>query len=250
MSGFEEPKTTGGSRGGLSRKPAARTKVISISTAGEIVVTGLDGSVTSDDIRDIMFEKVGIVTKAYVLFDKLGKPKGEAHVEFAKRADALYAVELLDKALVDKKQIRVRMADAEEEATYISRTSPSPSPRRNRGRGFDNEQDYRDESDTSPFASRRTDQNYGANARQTSQRNIRSSGFRDMPASFSNPLDRSNALSMNSPIGRGRGRGRNAGRRGRRARGRVLRGGGTWERGGGVDKTTEDLDMELDAYLN
>jgi len=198
--------------------------VISISTAGQIVVTGLDGSVTSDDIRDIMFEKVGIVTKAYVLFDKLGKPKGEAHVEFAKRADALYAVELLDKALVDKKQIRVRMAEDEEEATYISRVSPSPSPRRNRGRGFDNV--------------------------QTSQRSIRSSGFRDMPASFSNPLDRSNTLSMNSPLGRGRGRGRNAGRRGRRGRGGVPRGGGTWERGGGVDKTTEDLDMELDAYLN
>jgi len=200
--------------------------VISISTAGEVIVTGLEESVTSDDIRDIMFEKVGIVTKAYVLFDKLGKPKGVAHVEFAKRADALYAVELLDKALVDKKQIRVRMAEEEEEVeeedTYISRSSPSPSPRRSRARGFASE--------------------------RSNQRTIRSSGFRDMPASFSNPLDRSNTLSMNSPLGRGRGRGRNVFRRGRRGAARAV-GGGTWERGG-VDKTTEDLDMELDAYLN
>merc|ERR1712060_546012 len=166
--------------------------------------------------------------KAYVLFDKLGKPKGVAHVEFAKRADALFAVELLDKALVDKKQIRVRLAEEEEEEveedTYISRSSPSPSPRRSRVRGFDSE--------------------------RSNQRIIRSSGFRDMPASFSNPLDRSNTLSINSPIGRGRGRGRgrNVFRRGRRGTARAGSG-GTWERGG-VDKTTEDLDMELDAYLN
>jgi len=258
-------------RGGLTRSRRTRTEEIRstkrkrrkappvISTAGEIIVTGLDSSITSDDIRDIFGKRIGVATKAYVVFDKSGKSKGEAHVTFAKRSDARKAVEKLDEAIVDDKKIRVRLLTSNNVALREESSSSEgeirqksvPRPRSSRvsrvpsirkGRGF--------EGDARASMSRRpTGSTYSSS--------VQRSRFEDIPPDISNPLDRANTLQMNAPIGRGRGRGSGGYRGIGRARGRGRgwfsnRGRGRGGGGGNWDDspvTVEDLDRDLDSYL-
>jgi len=231
-----------------------------ISTAGEIIVTGLDSSITSDDIRDIFSKRIGVATKAYVVFDKSGKSKGEAHVTFAKKSDAKKAVEKLDEAIVDDKKIRVRVltsngagmqeesSSSEEETRRRSVSRPRSSrsiPSIRKGRGF-----VEDARPARPTMSRRPSSTYAPSSFQSSR-----SRLGDIPPDVSNPLDRANTLQMNGPIGRGRARGRGGYRgtfRGRaRGRGgfsnRGRGGGGSWDE---PPVTAEDLDRDLESYLN
>jgi len=223
-----------------------------ISTSGDIVVTGLDSSITSDDVRDIFSERIGVPTKAYVVFDKSGKSKGEAHVTFAKRSDAKKAVDTLDKALVDEKKIRIRLVSSNSAGLAVRSPSsdrdPRPSkrarvsPNMRKGRGFDDNGGRRSNG-------------YGS-FQQTRYRGA-SSGMSDIPPDVSNPLDRGNNLQMNGPMGRGGGRGRGRGEYQERGRGGGRGGsrGRGWGRGGGGDSwndssvTAEDLDRELESYL-
>jgi len=227
-----------------------------ISTAGEIIVTGLDTSITSDDIRDIFSKRIGVATKAYVVFDKSGKSKGEAHVTFAKRSDARKAVDKLDEAIVDDKKIRVRILSSNGVSLREESSSSEPESRRRsvsrprssrsipsirKGRGF--------EDDARPTMSRRPTSTYAPSSFQTSR-----SRFGDIPPDVSNPLDRANTLQMNGPLGRGRARGGGGYRGAFRGRGRARGGFSNRGRGGGGSwnddpVTVEDLDRELDSYL-
>jgi len=247
---FSTRRRTSGTRSTTRRRTKSPPPVV-ISTSGDIIVTGLDSSITSDDVRDIFSERIGVPTKAYVVFDKSGKSKGEAHVTFAKRSDAKKAVDTLDKALVDEKKIRIRLVSSNSAGLIVRSPSsdrdPRPSkrarvsPNTRKGRGFDGN------------AGRRST-GYG------SFQSYRGSSSRvsDIPPDVSNPLDRGNNLQMNSPIRRGGGRGRGRGEYQHRGRGGGRGGsrGRGWGRGrGGGDSwnddsvTAEDLDRELESYL-
>lgn len=213
-----------------------RSSPVVISTSGEVVVTGLDSSITSDDVHDIFNERIGVVTKAYVVFDKSGKPMGEANVTFAKRSDAKKAVDTLDGALVDGKKISVRLANSDS-ASYERESRPSKRSRVSPGIREDRFDDNNG----------RISRSYGS--MQSTRRAARSSKFGDMPPEVSNPLDRTNSLTMSGPRGRegGRGRGRGGGRGGFRGRGRGRGRGDNWNDN---SVTAEDLDKELDSYLH
>jgi len=64
---------------------------VNVNTNGTVKISGLRPTVTSDDVKEI-FDKVGIVTKAFVNFNKNGRSDGSAEVTFAKRGDARNAV--------------------------------------------------------------------------------------------------------------------------------------------------------------
>lgn len=62
-----------------------------INTSGTVRISGLRPTVTSDDVKEI-FDKVGVVTRAFVNFNNNGRSSGSAEVTFAKKADARGAV--------------------------------------------------------------------------------------------------------------------------------------------------------------
>jgi len=235
--------------GGPRRRRSAPVKraPVSISTQGCIHVSGLDSGVTSDDVKDIFQQRIGIVTSAYVVYDKNGNSTGTAKVTFARSADAREAISRLDKALVDKKQMRIKM-DASTRDSSSSRLSLSRSPRRaptsplnrnRKGRGFQNG------SGSKPRAN-------GFKGRSGGQM----PNFEDV----ANPLDRGNDLTLDSfgnqgsPRGgggfRGRG-GRRGGFRGRgRGRGRGRNNGfGNRNNFNSGNVTSDMLDKELDSYM-
>jgi len=234
--------------GGPRRRRSSPVKKapVSISTQGCIHVSGLDSGVTSDDVKDIFQQRIGIVTKAFVVFDKNGNSTGTAKVTFARSADAREAIQRLDKALVDKKQMRIRMDNQSSGGGSSSNITLSRSPRRapasplnrnRKGRGFQNGTSSR------------------ASGGRSSGSYNRGSGKAPDFDDLANPLDRGNDLTLDTFGGGGsptrgggfRGRGRRGGFRGRGRRGG---GRGAFRNNGSGDVTSDMLDKELSSYMN
>jgi len=214
-----------------------------ISTKGSIKITGLQADVSSDCVKEIFEERIGVVMQAFVLYDREGKSTGTAKVTFGKISEARQAIERLDKSLVDGKEIRIKMDNDEEfEEQVVVKTSPRRAPARapTRGRAFPSPTSFS-----------------GRMASSTMSRRGATSTISDLPPDIPNPLGRDNDLQLDRDFGgnrgggsfRGRGRG---GFRGRGGRGR----GGFRGRAGGFGSTRSDnfteadLDKELDDYNN
>jgi len=226
-----------------------------ISTKGSIKITGLQADVSSDCVKEIFEERIGVVMQAFVLYDREGKSTGTAKVTFGKISEARQAIERLDKSLVDGKEIRIKMDNDDEfEEQIVVKTSPRRAPTRAapaRGRAFP--------SPTSYGVNQQRGRGFsGRMASSTMSRRGATSTISDLPPDIPNPLGRDNDLQLDRDFGgnrgggsfRGRGRG---GFRGRGGRGR----GGFRGRAGGFggstrsDNFTEaDLDKELDDYNN
>merc|ERR1712062_90382 len=100
-----------------------------------ITITGLRPSVTSDDVKEI-FDKVGVVTRAFVQYDQNGRSTGSAEVKFRSGKEARDAVREFNGIMVDERHITVALgAGAEEAMTNTRRGRGRGRGRRGRGRG-------------------------------------------------------------------------------------------------------------------
>lgn len=238
---------------------------VSISTQGRIHVSGLDLGVTSDDVKDIFQQRIGIVTSAYVVFDKNGNSTGTAKVTFARAADAREAIQRLDKALVDKKQMRIKLDGGSSGSISLARsprrtasTSPLNRRRNLKGRGLAGNSPTSFQNGSSKTSSRANGfSRSSGRANGFSRSGGRSGGTRPDFDDLQNPLDRGNDLSLDtfggggegSPRGGFRGRGRRGGFRGRGRRGRGRGRGGFGNRSNGA-VTSDMLDKELSSYMD
>lgn len=238
------------------REPSPVKRRARISTTGNIKITGLQEDVTSDCVKEIFEERIGVVMQAYVLYNRDGKSTGTAKVTFGKISEARAAIDRLDKSLVDGKEIRIRMDNDDEEK--IEKVSSSPRRKREPERSYPSPTNYgtkRGRGFSGGMAS--NEPAFSSTSRARSRTDIG-----DIPSGFDNPLDRRNDLQPDADFGTGGNnrsgsfRGRGGGRGGFRGRGRGRGGFGRGGNRGGFGSrsndeilTNDDLDKELDEYM-
>ncbi|GLE02407.1 hypothetical protein PINS_up011245 [Pythium insidiosum] len=97
------PKKKGGAASILSRVGGAAP-----TQGTKILVKNLKFDIMEDDMREL-FETVGKVTKAEIVYDRSGRSKGIARVWFAKRADAERAIKQFDGRELDHQKMFITL---------------------------------------------------------------------------------------------------------------------------------------------
>ncbi|TMW60005.1 hypothetical protein Poli38472_000047 [Pythium oligandrum] len=74
----------------------------------KILVKNLQFDILEDEVREL-FETVGKVTKAEIVYDRSGRSKGVARVWFAKRSDAEKAIKQYDGRTLDQQPMQITL---------------------------------------------------------------------------------------------------------------------------------------------
>merc|ERR1711879_923206 len=116
------------SRGvGAGRQPITTRNMNKRVATDTITITGLRPSVTSDDVKEI-FDKVGVVTRAFAQYNQNGRSTGTAEVKFSTGKEARDAVREFNGIMADERHISVTLGASAEDALMSG-------GRRGRGRG-------------------------------------------------------------------------------------------------------------------
>ncbi|KAK4788669.1 hypothetical protein SAY86_019988 [Trapa natans] len=79
-----------------------------VDAATKIYVANLDYGVSDEDLREL-FSEVGVLKSCGIHFDRSGRSKGTAEVNFTHRAEALAAVKRYNNVLLDGKPLKIEL---------------------------------------------------------------------------------------------------------------------------------------------
>jgi len=199
---------------------------------------------TKDDNLAEYFKTAGSVTKANII-TRGPRSLGYGFVEFSSEAEAENAVNLLNKKVLDEREINVQLAKPRDEATSARPPRPPRPPRgssdapRRRSRkysGGPRTSSVEQQQQLQPQQQQQQQQRSPKLQQQRNTRQMKSGNSNTNTITNTNTNDNNNNSELENwenqgpgEVGEGRGRGRGRRGRARGRRGRFIRG---WERGG------------------